>query len=95
MSDRNVLFGASLGQWNGADAADAAGRVRLGTQADRDGRLGPGLSGDRFADGGDYLGGEPDAPGRVGGIRAVPLAQGGAEHNRVIGHQQSFRSSVT
>jgi hypothetical protein len=24
-------------QWNGADAADAAGRVRLGTQADRDG----------------------------------------------------------
>ena len=37
MPDRNVLFGASLGQWNGADAADAAGRVRLGTQADRDG----------------------------------------------------------
>jgi hypothetical protein len=27
----------SLGQWNGADAADAAGRIRLGTQADRDG----------------------------------------------------------
>jgi alkanesulfonate monooxygenase SsuD/methylene tetrahydromethanopterin reductase-like flavin-dependent oxidoreductase (luciferase family) len=37
MPDRNVLFGASLGQWNGADAADAAGRVRLATQADRDG----------------------------------------------------------
>src|SRR5689334_5134240 len=35
--DHNVLFGASLGQWNGADAADAAGRIRLGTQADRDG----------------------------------------------------------
>jgi alkanesulfonate monooxygenase SsuD/methylene tetrahydromethanopterin reductase-like flavin-dependent oxidoreductase (luciferase family) len=35
--DHNVLFGASLGQWNGADAADAAGRIRLATQADRDG----------------------------------------------------------
>jgi alkanesulfonate monooxygenase SsuD/methylene tetrahydromethanopterin reductase-like flavin-dependent oxidoreductase (luciferase family) len=35
--DHNVLFGASLGQWNGADAADAAGRIRLGVQADRDG----------------------------------------------------------
>jgi hypothetical protein len=35
--DHDVLFGASLGQWNGADAADAAGRVRLATQADRDG----------------------------------------------------------
>jgi hypothetical protein len=35
--DHDVLFGASLGQWNGADAADAAGRIRLGTQADRDG----------------------------------------------------------
>ena len=33
----DVLFGASLGQWNGADAADAAGRARLGVQADRDG----------------------------------------------------------
>ncbi len=33
----DVLFGASLGQWNGADAADATGRIRLGTQADRDG----------------------------------------------------------
>ena len=33
----DVLFGASLGQWNGADAADAAGRIRLATQADRDG----------------------------------------------------------
>ena len=37
MPDRNVLFGASLGQWNGADAADAAGRIRLATQPDRDG----------------------------------------------------------
>ena len=37
MPDHDVLFGASLGQWNGADAADAAGRVRFGTQADRDG----------------------------------------------------------
>ena len=37
MPDHNVLFGASLGQWNGADAADAAGRIRLGVQADRDG----------------------------------------------------------
>ena len=37
MPDHDVLFGASLGQWNGADAADAAGRVRLATQADRDG----------------------------------------------------------
>ena len=37
MPVHDVLFGASLGQWNGADAADAAGRIRLGTQADRDG----------------------------------------------------------
>ena len=37
MPAHDVLFGASLGQWNGADAADAAGRIRLGTQADRDG----------------------------------------------------------
>jgi alkanesulfonate monooxygenase SsuD/methylene tetrahydromethanopterin reductase-like flavin-dependent oxidoreductase (luciferase family) len=35
--DHEVLFGASLGQWNGADAADAAGRVKLAVQADRDG----------------------------------------------------------
>src|SRR6516162_10754330 len=35
--DHDVLFGASLGQWNGADAAGAAGRVRLAAQADRDG----------------------------------------------------------
>jgi alkanesulfonate monooxygenase SsuD/methylene tetrahydromethanopterin reductase-like flavin-dependent oxidoreductase (luciferase family) len=35
--DHEVMFGASLGQWNGADAADPAGRVRLATQADRDG----------------------------------------------------------
>ena len=37
MPAHDVLFGASLGQWNGADAADATGRIRLGTQADRDG----------------------------------------------------------
>ena len=37
MPDHDVLFGVSLGQWNGADAADAAGRVRLATRADRDG----------------------------------------------------------
>jgi len=35
--DHDVLFGASLGQWNGADAADAAGRVKLAIQAGRDG----------------------------------------------------------
>jgi hypothetical protein len=38
-------------------------------------------------------GSEPDAPGRVGGIRAVPLAKGGTEKYIVIGHQQSFRRS--
>ena len=37
MPDRNVLFGAGLGAWNGADAATAAESVRLITQADRDG----------------------------------------------------------
>jgi hypothetical protein len=31
--DHDVLFGASLGQWNGADAADASGRIRLATDA--------------------------------------------------------------
>jgi len=35
--DHDVIFGASLGQWNGADAADAAGGIRLAVQADRDG----------------------------------------------------------
>jgi hypothetical protein len=39
------------------------------------------------------LGTEPDAPGRVGGIRAVPLAQRGTEQDIVSGHQQSFRRS--
>jgi len=39
------------------------------------------------------LGGEPDPPGRVGGIRAVPLAKGGTEQDIVIRHQQSFRRS--
>jgi alkanesulfonate monooxygenase SsuD/methylene tetrahydromethanopterin reductase-like flavin-dependent oxidoreductase (luciferase family) len=35
--DRDVLFGAGLGAWNGADAATAAESVKLITQADRDG----------------------------------------------------------
>jgi alkanesulfonate monooxygenase SsuD/methylene tetrahydromethanopterin reductase-like flavin-dependent oxidoreductase (luciferase family) len=35
--DRNVLFGAGLGAWNGADVRSAAESVRLVTQADRDG----------------------------------------------------------
>jgi len=35
--DRDVLFGAGLGAWNGADATTAAESVRLITQADRDG----------------------------------------------------------
>jgi hypothetical protein len=39
------------------------------------------------------LGGEPDAPGRVGGIRAVPLAKRGTEQDIVSWHQQSFRRS--
>jgi hypothetical protein len=33
------------------------------------------------------------APGRAGGIRAVPLAKRGAEQDIMIGHQQSFRRS--
>ena len=37
MPNRDVLFGAGLGAWNGADAATAAESVRLITQADRDG----------------------------------------------------------
>ena len=37
MPDRDVLFGAGLGAWNGADAAMAAESVKLITQADRDG----------------------------------------------------------
>ena len=37
MPDRDVLFGAGLGAWNGADATTAAESVRLITQADRDG----------------------------------------------------------
>jgi alkanesulfonate monooxygenase SsuD/methylene tetrahydromethanopterin reductase-like flavin-dependent oxidoreductase (luciferase family) len=35
--DRDVLFGAGLGAWNGADADTAAESVKLITQADRDG----------------------------------------------------------
>jgi hypothetical protein len=38
-------------------------------------------------------GSEPDAPGRVGGIRAVPLAKRGPEQDIMIWHQQSFRRS--
>jgi hypothetical protein len=34
---------------------------------------------------------EPDAPGRAGGIRAVPLAKRGTEQDIMIWHQQSFR----
>ena len=37
MPDRNVLFGAGLGAWNGADVAGAADSVQLVVQADRDG----------------------------------------------------------
>ena len=37
MPDRDVLFGAGLGAWNGEDAATAAEYVKLITQADRDG----------------------------------------------------------
>ena len=39
------------------------------------------------------MSGEPDAPGRVGGIRAVPLAKGSTEQDIVIRHQPSFRRS--
>jgi len=35
--DENVLFGVSLGAWNGADVSQAAEAVRLVAQADRDG----------------------------------------------------------
>ena len=37
MPDENVLFGVSLGAWNGADVSQAAEAVRLVAQADRDG----------------------------------------------------------
>lgn len=37
MPDREVIFGAGLGAWNGADTATAAESVQLVTQADRDG----------------------------------------------------------
>ena len=37
MPERKVLFGASLGQWNGADVGNTAGVLELATQADRDG----------------------------------------------------------
>src|SRR6185437_1945537 len=39
------------------------------------------------------LGAEPDAPGRVSGIRAVPLAKRGTEQDIVSWHQPSFRRS--
>ena len=35
--DRNVLFGAGFGAWNGADVSHAAESIRLVTQADRSG----------------------------------------------------------
>jgi alkanesulfonate monooxygenase SsuD/methylene tetrahydromethanopterin reductase-like flavin-dependent oxidoreductase (luciferase family) len=37
MSERSVLFGASLGQWNGADAGNVAGVLELAATADREG----------------------------------------------------------
>jgi len=37
MSQRRVFFGASLGQWNGADAANVAGVLDLATTADAGG----------------------------------------------------------
>lgn len=37
MSQRRVLFGASLGQWNGADAGNVAGVSELATTADKTG----------------------------------------------------------
>jgi len=37
MSQRRVLFGASLGQWNGADAGNVPGVLDIATAADRGG----------------------------------------------------------
>jgi hypothetical protein len=37
MPERTVLFGVSLGAWNGVDAADAAGAAGRAVQADGDG----------------------------------------------------------
>lgn len=37
MPERSVLFGASLGQWNGADAGNVAGVLELASTADREG----------------------------------------------------------
>jgi alkanesulfonate monooxygenase SsuD/methylene tetrahydromethanopterin reductase-like flavin-dependent oxidoreductase (luciferase family) len=37
MSQRRVLFGASLGQWNGADVANVAGVIDLAAAADANG----------------------------------------------------------
>src|SRR5215472_13700037 len=34
MSQRRVLFGASLGQWNGADAGNVPGVLEIATAAD-------------------------------------------------------------
>ena len=37
MPERDVLFGSSLGPWNGVDAGDVAGALGVVAQADRDG----------------------------------------------------------
>jgi hypothetical protein len=37
MPERSVLFGASLGQWNGADTGNVAGVLELAATADREG----------------------------------------------------------
>src|SRR5487761_1130886 len=37
MSQRRVLFGASLGQWNGADAGNVPGILEIAAEADRGG----------------------------------------------------------
>jgi alkanesulfonate monooxygenase SsuD/methylene tetrahydromethanopterin reductase-like flavin-dependent oxidoreductase (luciferase family) len=37
MPERSVLFGASLGQWNGADTGNVAGVLELASTADREG----------------------------------------------------------
>ena len=37
MSQRRVLFGASLGQWNGADVGNVPGVIEIAAAADRGG----------------------------------------------------------
>lgn len=36
MPERSVLFGISLGQWNGADVGNVAGVLELTSTADRE-----------------------------------------------------------